>query len=263
MQDAADADLMVDHGPEPFRGRRWKRRIFGTVALLFVILLVIAWWQRNHIADRFVQNELAARGVKATYKIDQVGFRTQRIRDLVIGDPANPDLVAKHIEVDVALNFFGANLRDVRADGIKIRGRFVDGKLSFGELDKFADPDSKQPFKWPDIGLVVKNAQARIDTPWGVVGAGLNGRGLLRNRFVADLSLRSPVLAGGGCVVPAVKFDGDLLLEWRQPRLIGPLTAASGNCKSAGLAIAEPVLNANESFDMGWIHLIVEYVSAL
>ena len=256
MQDAADETPMGDNEPAPFRGRRWKRRIFGVVALLFAVLLIFAWWQRNSIADRFVQNELEARGVKATYTIDQVGFRTQRIRNLVIGDPANPDLVAKLIEVDVALNFSGANLRDVRADGIKIRGRFADGKLSFGELDKFADPNSKEPFEWPDIGLVVKNAKARIDTPWGVIGAGLNGRGLLRNRFVADLSLRSPGLAAGGCVAPAVKFDGKLLLEWRQPKLVGPVAASSVNCKSLGLAVAAPVLDANvklaERFDK-WV----------
>jgi translocation and assembly module TamB len=230
--------------------------MFGAVALLFIILLVIAYWQRNHIADRFVQNELEARGVRATYKIDQVGFRTQRIRDLVIGDPANPDLVAKLVEVDVALNFSGANLRDVRADGVKIRGRYANGKLSFGELDKFSDPTSKEPFEWPDIGLVVKNAQARIDTPWGVIGAGLNGRGLLRNRFVANLSLRSPGLAGGGCIAPDVKFDGDLLLEWRQPRLVGPFSTASVACKSMGLAVAKPVMDADvklsERFDK-WV----------
>lgn len=245
MQDAAEEEYEGEIEPGPFPRRRLNRRIFGAALLLMLVLLSIAWWQRNSIADRFVQNELEARDVRATYKIDQIGLRTQRIRDLVIGDPANPDLTAKLIEVDVALNFSGAHMRDVRAEGVKIRGRYANGKLSFGELDKFSDPDSKEPFEWPDIGLVVKNAQARIDTPWGVIGAGLNGRGLLRNRFVANLSLRSPGLAAGGCVAPAVKFDGDLLLEWRQPRLVGPIAATSVSCKSLGLAVAAPVLNAD------------------
>lgn len=245
MQDAAAAEMRAEDEPVPFRGRRWKRRIFASVGLLFVVLLAVAYWQRNHIADRFVQNELEANGVRATYKIDQVGIRTQRIRDLVIGDPANPDLTARLVEVDVAINFSGATLRDVRADGVKLRGRFANGKLSFGELDKFADPTSKEPFQWPDIGLVVKNAQARIETPWGIIGASLNGRGLLRNRFVADLSLRSPGLAAGGCVAPTVKFDGDLLLEWRQPRLIGPLTAQSVTCASQKLAVLTPAIDAD------------------
>jgi translocation and assembly module TamB len=256
MQDAADELLTVDIEPGPFRGRRLKRRIFGGVLLLMLVLLAIAWWQRNSIADRFVENELQSRGIRATYTIDNIGLRTQRIRDLVIGDPANPDLTAKLVEVDVALNFSGASMRDVRASGVKVRGRYADGKLSFGELDKFTDPSSKEPFEWPDIGLVIKNAQARIDTPWGVVGAGLNGRGLLRNKFAADLSLRSPGMAAAGCLIPAVKFDGDLLLEWRQPHLIGPFSAAKVTCKSSGIAVAAPVFDADirlsERFDK-WV----------
>ncbi len=256
MQNAADDEMTAEEEPVPFRGRRWKRRIFGGVALLFIVLILIAYWQRNSIADRFVQNELESRGVVATYKIDQVGFRTQRIRDLVIGDAANPDLTARLVEVDVALNFSGANLRDVRASDVKVRGRYANGKLSFGELDKFADPSSKEPFEWPDIGLVVKNGQASIHTPWGVVGARLNGKGLLRNRFVADMSLRSPGLAGGGCVVPTASFDGKLLLEWRQPRLVGPFIARNVTCKAIGLAIDAPAVKADvrlsERFDK-WV----------
>jgi translocation and assembly module TamB len=253
MQEPADEMLTAENEPEPFRGRRWKRRIFGAVGLLFIVLLVIAYWQRNHIADRFVQNELEARGVRATYRIDQVGFRTQRIRDLVIGDPSKPDLVAKLVEVDVALNFSGANLRDIRATGVRINGRYSNGKFSFGELDKFADPTSTEPFEWPDIGLVLKNASARIETPWGVIGAGLKGRGLLRNRFVGDLAMRAPRLAVGDCRMPDTRFDGELLLEWRQPRLIGPLLAQRIECSETGFAATAPALNADmrlsERFD--------------
>ncbi|WP_430446316.1 intermembrane phospholipid transport protein YdbH family protein [Sphingorhabdus contaminans] len=245
MQLPADAENLMDSEPEPFRGWRWKYTIFAAVAVLFVVLILVAWMQRNSIADRFVQSELAGRGIRATYTIDQIGFRTQRIRNLVIGDPARPDLTADEVEVDVALNFSGANLRDVRAKGISLRGRYADGKLSFGELDKFTDPTSKEPFEWPDIGLVIKDAKARIETPWGNIGVGLNGRGLLRNQFAARLSLRSTAIAAGGCRAPAVAYDGKLLLEWRQPHLIGPLSASSLDCTAEGLAVAAPKLDVD------------------
>lgn len=240
MQLPADAENLMDSEPEPFRGWRWKYTIFAAVIVLFAVLILVAWAQRNSIADRFVQSELASRGIRATYTIDQIGFRTQRIRNLVIGDPARPDLTADEVEVDVALNFSGANLRDVRAKGISLRGRYADGELSFGELDKFADPTSKEPFEWPDIGLDIKDAKARIETPWGNIGVGLNGRGLLRNQFAARLSLRSTAIAAGGCRAPAVAYDGKLLLEWRQPHLIGPLSASSLDCTAEGLAVAAP-----------------------
>ena len=253
MQDAADELLTVDIEPGPFRGRRLKRRIFGAVLLLMGIMLAIAYWQRNSIADRFVKRELESRGVRATYTIEEIGLRTQRLRNVVIGDSANPDLTAKLVEIDVSLNFSGATMRDVRASGVRVKGRYVDGKLSFGELDKFADPTSTEPFDWPDIGVVIKDAQARIETPWGVIGAGLQGKGLLRNRFVGDLSLRAPKIAYGDCGVPNARFDGQLLLEWRRPRLIGPITATRIDCKDARLAVAAPALQADvrlsEKFD--------------
>lgn len=256
MPEPADAEMTIDSAPEPFRGRRWKHIVFAAVAVLFIVLVLIAWGQRNSIADRFVQNELQSRGVRATYSIDQIGLRTQRIRNLVIGDPARPDLTADEVEVDVALNFSGANLRDVRATGVSLRGRYAEGKLSFGELDKFTDPASKEPFEWPDIGLVIKDAKARIETPWGNIGVGLNGRGLLRNQFAARLSLRSTAIAAGGCRAPAVAFDGKLLLEWRQPHLIGPLSAASLACTEQDLAVAAPKFDVDvklsERFDK-WV----------
>ena len=86
MQEPADETPTGDVEVQPYSGARWKRRIFGAVTLLLIGLLLFAWSQRNSIADRFVQNAFAERGVKASYEIDTIGFRTQRIRDLVIGD---------------------------------------------------------------------------------------------------------------------------------------------------------------------------------
>jgi len=245
MQDPADETPTVDVNVQPDNGARVKRRIFGGVGILLALLLLFAWVQRNNIADHAVQNAFAERGIRASYKIDTIGFRTQRIRDLVIGDPTRPDLTAKLVEIDVALNFSGATLRDVRADGVMLRGRYADGTLSFGELDKFRDLKSAEPFEWPDIAVKIKNARARIDTPWGVIGAGLNGSGLLRNRFAGNLSLRAPVVKAAGCSAADMKFDGKLLLEWREPRLIGPITSTKATCSEAGIALVAPRLDAN------------------
>jgi translocation and assembly module TamB len=245
MRTAADETPTDDANVQPFRVARWKRRIFGAVVLLLAGLLVFAWGQRNSIADRFVQNAFAARGVTATYKIDTIGFRTQRIRDLVIGNPARPDLTAKLVEIDVALNFSGVNLRDMRADGVMLRGRYANGQLSFGELDKFVDPKSIEPLELPDIALSLKNARAQIETPWGIFDAAAHGSGLLRNRFAANLSVRSPRVAAADCTASDVTFDGKLMLEWREPHLVGPIAATAAKCADAGIAIAAPRLDAN------------------
>jgi translocation and assembly module TamB len=78
MQLPADAENLMDSEPEPFRGWRWKYTIFAAVTVLFAVLILVAWAQRNSIADRFVQSELASRGIRATYTIDQSGHRGPR-----------------------------------------------------------------------------------------------------------------------------------------------------------------------------------------
>lgn len=240
MQGPANETPTGDVDMHPDTVARWKRRIFGGVGIMLALLLVFAWAQRNYIADHFVQNAFTERGIEASYKIDTIGFRTQRIRDLVIGDPARPDLTAKLIEIEMALNFSGAEVRDVRADGVMLRGRYVDGKLSFGALDKFTDPQSAEPFEWPDIALTITNARARVDTPWGIIDADLKGDGLLRNRFASTLSLRSANIAAAGCTATDMKFDGKLMLEWREPRLVGPITFTHTKCRGSGVALVAP-----------------------
>lgn len=245
MSEIAPSDS--EKGSDWVAPRRFSRTslIFGGTAMLIVLLGGVAWWQRVHIAESFVQGELDKRGVRATYEIQDIGLRTQRIRNLVIGDPKNPDLTAKLIELDVALNFSGVTPRAVRAEGVWVRGKYDGTKFSFGELDKFSDPKSKEPFKLPDISLAVKNARARLDTPWGVVGAGLSGSGLLRNNFKARMALYSPAINAGDCRVPELLFDGKLELAWQQPRLIGPWSAALANCSGSKLAVAQPFVDSD------------------
>ena len=232
--------------PEPItatKRRSWLRWIFGGVFLLLVILLAIAYWQRISIAERFAQAQIEKYDVRASYNIKDIGLRTQRLENVVLGDPANPDFTAELIELDMSLNFTGATLRDVRAKGVRLRGRYADGKLSFGELDKFTDPESKEPFEIPDIGAVLSDAQLRLETPWGVIGVGLDGAGLLRQRFEGNLALRVPALRYGDCRADAVRFDGRYILDFRQPNLIGPWLADNVACKKAGFAASQPKID--------------------
>jgi translocation and assembly module TamB len=244
--------------PREFRSKRSStmRTIFGAAILLFAALLAIAYWQRLNLADGLVRDQLKAYDIDAKFAIKDVGLRTQRLENVVIGDPANPDLTADWIELDVAINFSGVTPRDVRASGVRLNGRLKDGKLSFGQLDKFADPASKEPFELPDIALDVTDAQLRLDTPWGLIGAGLDGTGLLRQGFEGNLSVRAPKLDYAGCAVTDTKFDGRYVLDFRQPNLIGPIAAQMLTCPERGINVAQPLLNADvrlsEQFD-NWL----------
>src|SRR3546814_13482114 len=74
---------------------------------------------------------------------------------------------------------------------------FVDGQLSLGTLDKFRDPTDTTPFGLPDLSAVLTDARARVETPWGDVGAALTGRGNLRTAFRSEERR-----VGKGCVSP-------------------------------------------------------------
>jgi translocation and assembly module TamB len=219
-----------------------KRRIFGAVFLLLILVLAVAWWQRYRLADNLVRDQIASRNIKASYEIDEIGLRTQRLRNVVLGDPANPDLTAKVVEVDIIIGFGTPTIRAVRASGVRIRGQYIGDKLSFGELDKFMDPTSKEPFAFPDFNLKLDDALLSLSTPYGGIGAALNGSGHLRNRFDGQVVVRSPKLDGGGCAATLPRFDGAIRIRNSQPELDGPLAAARLDCKAQGIALSGPAL---------------------
>ena len=68
----------VGEGAEtPARVAFRRRRPILFVALLFLglvtALLIVAWIERRPIAERFIEQELERRGVRATYTIDSIG----------------------------------------------------------------------------------------------------------------------------------------------------------------------------------------------
>lgn len=241
---------------EPLRRGRMARWIFWGAAASIGVLAGVAWWQRVEIADNFVASQLESYGVRATYDIADIGVRKQLLHNVVIGDPQNPDLVAKTVEISTRINFSGVGLTDVVAEGVSVHGRYANGKFSFGDLDKFRDPTSKEPFDWPDIGVKLSNAKARVETPWGLIGVGLEGRGLLRNRFDGQLAIRAPRLSHQDCFAENVRFDGRLLMEWREPKLTGPIVASNIACPDSKLALHAPALFSDVKLSTKFDHWI-------
>ena len=247
-------DLVTSEVPdEAPRNRGRKRWIFGAAALLLLILLCIGYWQRFRLANRVVADQLKKYGVPASYTIKEIGLRTQRLENVIIGDPKSPDLVAKLVEVDISVGFSGATIKVIRADGVHVHGGYDGDKLSFGALDKFRDLKSKKPFEFPDLAVELKNASLTFETPWGRVGAGFNGKGQLRNRFAGALALRAPTFGNGDCAALGAQFDGRYVFEMGQPNLVGPILAESVKCKAAGFTADKAKIAADvrlsKSFD--------------
>src|SRR5438045_9682836 len=115
------------------RRPRWAR-VVSFVALVILLLLVaaiaIVWIERRPIATHFLKGEFERRGVTASYHLDRVGFRTQEVHDLVIGNPRRPDLVASHAIIQMRLKLDGSfEVYRLFARGVRLRGSLINGKV--------------------------------------------------------------------------------------------------------------------------------------
>ena len=242
---------MADQEQAPARARASIAQSATGGALALALLAVGVWSARTPIATRFIDDSLAERGVPARYRIAQLGVHGTRLESLVIGDPRHPDLVADWVELATDLGLDGARLTGVRAGHVRLRGRVVDGKLSLGSIDRLLPPPSGKPFVLPAIDVTLSDARMRLETPAGVVGLRLAGRGVLADGFTGRLALIADRLAGQGCVAERLAGALALSIAAAQPSLQGPLRAGRIACGpgEAGGVIAETVLRLDQRLD--------------
>src|SRR3954466_3089442 len=185
------------------RGPRWGRiASFAALAVLLFLVLVIAivWIERRPIATHFLKGEFERRGVQATYHLDRVGLRTQEVHDLVIGDPNRPDLTAQHAIIQMRLKWDGSfEVYRVFGRGVRLRGRLIHGKVSWGQIDRLLPPPTNKPFELPNFVLDVADSSIALATPFGPVGVALQGSGKLSGGFKGRAAVTSPRLVPGRC----------------------------------------------------------------
>jgi translocation and assembly module TamB len=230
---------------DPVSRTGWRARRYVAVLLGLMTLSVgFAWTQRKPIASDYIDDELARRGVAASYEIADLGLRRQRLENIRIGDPANPDLTADWAEIDMVVGFGGPVVRAVRASGVRVRGRLVDGRLSLGAVDRLLPAPSGAPFAFPEIHATIRDGRMRLETPAGLVGLALDGRGYLPDGFRGRLSARAPVLTLAGCRAVDLRAGVGISTDRGRPAINGPITLAGVTCGS-GFAIDAPRIDLN------------------
>ena len=229
-----------------------KIAMYIAVALLALMLIaiIVVWIERRPIATHFLKGEFESRGVRAKYHLDRVGFRTQQVSNLVIGDPAHPDLIAKKAIIQMRLKLDGSfRVYRVVARGVRLRGRLVHGKVSWGEIDKLLPPPSNKPFQLPNIVLDVADSSIALATPFGPVGVALEGNGRLSGGFKGHAAVASPQLTPGRCTAVGLHTNLAVAVVARHPRVDGPLVLSSFVCPASRFYALAPRFDAKASFN--------------
>ena len=241
--------VIRDHG-------RWRRvRRVSRIGLLLLLGLafaafIILWFWREPIAENFIENELERRGVQATYELDRIGLHNQRISNVVIGDPANPDLTAKRALIQMRIKWNGSvEVYRILARGVRLKGRLLrSGRLSWGQVDKLLPPPSGKPFRLPDIVVDIADTVVRLDTPYGRLGFAAVGRGNLTGGFKGRLATASTGLDLGACRLDGLKSNVAVAVVARRPQVQGPVAAARFDCPGSRMAMVAPRIEVDSSF---------------
>ncbi len=224
------------------RGRGWiltQRALIGFLILLLIALFAL-WLARKPIANNILARELEKRGVTASYHLDRIGLRTQQISDLVIGDPRHPDLTARVAQVQMRLKWNGSvEVYRVVARGVRLRGRVIGRRVSWGQVDRLLPPPSGKPFRLPNVVVDVADTAIRLDSPYGRIGIGVIGAGNLSGGFRGRLAVAAPRLVPGQCRLDAFRASVRVSVDARRPHVVGPLTADQFICPRSNLRLAQ------------------------
>ncbi|HEY0629162.1 MAG TPA: YdbH domain-containing protein [Sphingomicrobium sp.] len=236
--------------------RAWRFTRLGLLALLIALIAAaaIVWFWRKPIADDYIRDELARRGVHATYSLDRVGFRTQQVSNLSIGDPANPDLTVRRATIQLRIKWNGSvEVYRVVARGLRLRGRLLpSGRVSWGQIDKLLPPPSGQPFRLPDLTVDLADSTVSLATQYGPMGFAVAGRGNLSGGFAGKLAASSPGLDLGTCRIDQFRAFVDIGVSGRRPNVKGPVGTRGLHCPASDLHLAQPRMEIDASFSEGF-----------
>ena len=250
-EDAKLTEEVVIHDRKGWRRVRRISRIGLLVLLgLAVAAFIVLWIWRKPIAEDIIAGELESRGVQATYTLNRIGLHNQRISNVVIGDPKNPDLVADKALIQMRIKWTGSvEIYRIVARGVRLKGRLLpSGRVSWGRIDKLLPPPSGKPFRLPDIVLDVADATIRLDSPYGRFGFAAAGRGNLTGGFRGRLATSAPAIDFGACDLKSLKSNVAIAVVARRPQVEGPVAAESFACPASRMAMVSPRLQIKSSF---------------
>jgi translocation and assembly module TamB len=252
MPEADAQDITVPEGSSTrrLRPRRWRSRIALGLGAAVLLGAGTAWLTRERIAGNVIDSYLQQSGVPATYDIVSIGPNAQVIENLVIGDPARPDLTVRRMVIETSVGWTGPVVRNVRVEGARLFASLRGGTFSLGALDPLVFTGSDAPPALPAIDVTVSDARALVDSDYGRIGVKLEGSGRINDGFAGTLAATAPGIGVEGCRAETATLYGKLATDNGAPRLDGPLRIGGLVCGGASLAKADigTLMSLNSDF---------------
>lgn len=250
MAEAIEDSDEAGPGSPPRRRRIW-RRVLGALLLLLVALATFGWIERKQIVDHLITRELNKLGLRAHYHIVSIGPRREIIDDIVIGDPARPDLTIERAEFSVVPRFPLVGIGRMKLVKPRLYGTYLNGKLSFGALDPLIFKPSTKAFELPDMDLAIEDGRALIESDYGAVGFKAQGNGNLRGGFAGIVAANAPHVAFDGCEAARATLYGKVTIDAEEPHVDGPLRLGSLTCADRKLALKDVAIKLQTKIDRG------------
>ena len=235
------------------RKRGWRRILADRLLALLMLALVLIvglWIARRPIASEILHRQFEQRGVRATYQLERVGLRTQVVRNLAIGDPKNPDLVARYAQIQLRWALTGnVSVYRIVARGVRLKGKVVNGKVVWGDVSKMMPPPTNKPFALPNIVVDVADTSIGIQTPLGHLGFAVAGSGNLTRRIQGTARRR----AARASILGRCRVSGHSCLHRRArdgPPAAGRRTARRPRfaCPASNILMETPRFDLDSSF---------------
>ncbi|MFN4114574.1 MAG: YdbH domain-containing protein [Sphingomonadaceae bacterium] len=217
-----------------------RKRWWVTLAVIAFLLgsIVWIWTQRAAIVDDILADQLGEYGVPATYTIESIAPDRQVFTNIVVGDPARPDLTVDRAVVVPRYGFGLPGIARVELVRPRLHATYRGGTLSFGALDPLVFAERAGPPGLPDLDLVLVDARALLETDLGPVGIKAQGSGWLPGGFSGIIAATAPELALDGCRARGATFYGTLATATGQASFDGPIRLERGECADGGLVLA-------------------------
>ena len=244
---AAQVEVEEDLAAAP--ARRGRRIALMTFAGLLLAAVLAAWLSRERIADNVIAGRIEALGLPATYEIENIGTGRQVLRNIVIGDPARPDLTIARASVAFEARWGMPGVGRITLEQPRLHGRWRDGRVSFGSLDRLIYTGRDAPFRLPDLDLAIRDGRALIESEEGSVGIKLEGAGRLRSGFAGIVAAVAPQAALGGCVARGASLYGKLSVADEKPRFAGPVRLGALDCPAQKLQLGGSAIELDTTFD--------------